>query len=124
MPVAVSQSVTFQPAESFRVMHPMIQIILVILVAGMTGVLSATIVYTINSLFFRRAGSRLETTFGIAGLIGVAMYLVANAVGSRGLAVFSIVLWGWVILPVVLIPVLILWNIGVWSWRKITAYKK
>ena len=110
--------------DSFAAMHPLIQIILVVLVAVMTGVLSATIVFYINSLLFRRAGSRLETTFAIAGLIGVAMYFVGNAVGSRWLEVFSIVLWGWVILPVVLIPVLILWNIGVWSWRKITAYKK
>jgi len=110
--------------DSFAAMHPLIQIILVVLVAGMTGVVSATIVYYINLLLFRRAGSRLETTFGIAGLVGVAMYFLGNAVGSRWLAAFSIVLWGWVILPVVLIPALILWNIGVWSWRKIMAPQK
>ena len=124
VPVAVSRSVSFQPAESFHVMHPLIQILLVVLVAGLTGVLSATIVYYINSLLFRRAGTRLETTFGIAGLVGVAMYFVGNAVGSRSLAAFSIAMWGWVILPVVLVPALILWNVGIWSYRKITAYKK
>jgi hypothetical protein len=105
-------------------MHSLIQIILVVLVAGTTGVVSATIVYYINSLLFRRAGSRLETTFGIAGLVGVAMYFVGNAIGIQWLAVFSIALWGWVVLPVVLIPAMILWNIGVWSWRKITLYRK
>ena len=108
----------------FASMHPLIQIPLVVLVAGMTGVLSATIVYYINSLLFRRAGSRLETTFGIAALVGLAMCSVGNAVGSRWLAAFSIVLWGWVIFPVVLIPAMILWNVGVWSWQKITAYMK
>src|SRR5258706_13793012 len=59
------------------------------------GAVSAAFVYLIARLFRRGHGTRLEVTFGVAGLVGLAMCGVGNVMGGRALVSGSVLVRGW-----------------------------
>src|SRR5688500_8698127 len=92
-------------------MHPALQYILACLGAGVIGLLSAAAVFSLACFLNRRAGARLETTFAFVGLVGLGMMFVGGALESRILSAASVLLWGWIVLPILLIPPLLLWRL-------------
>jgi hypothetical protein len=100
-------------------MHLVFQIILAFLGAGLVGGVSAAFVLLIAQVFGRGRvrGTRLEMTFGVAGLVGFALMLIGKMVGSRLLAAASALLVGWVVLPIFLLPIVMGWRLVVWCRR-------
>ncbi len=102
-------------------MHPVALYILVWLGGAVVGALSAAIVFGLWWLVSRRLRVRLEMMFGVCGLVGFAMMFAGRMIDSRGLSAASVALWGWVIVPVVAIPVLVLWRLAAWCRRRIAG---
>jgi len=63
-------------------------------------------VYAIWWLLSRCTGVRLEVVFVAAGLAGIGTTVVGNAMGERYVAAGGALLWGWLVIPVL---VLLLW---------------
>jgi hypothetical protein len=85
--------------------------------AGVIGVLSAAVVGLIAWLLPRRGGFRVEMTFGAAGLVGLAMMFGGTVLRSRALCAASVLLWGWLVLPILLIPLVLAWRLVGWCRR-------
>ena len=95
-------------------MHPVLQYILGFLGGGLIGAVPAAFVYLIARLFRRGHGTRLEVTFGVAALVGLAMCVVGDVMGSRALVSASVLLWGWLALLVVLFLIVMVWRVVAW----------
>jgi hypothetical protein len=95
-------------------MHPALQYTLAFLGAGLIGLASAAIVLSLGWLIDRRNGVKIETTLGIAGVVGLAMMIDGRTLGHRGLSLASLALCGWMILPFLAIPPLLLWRLVTW----------
>jgi uncharacterized membrane protein YjfL (UPF0719 family) len=87
---------------------------------GVFGAISAMVVWSVAWLLPRRGGLFVEMTFGVAGLVGLAMFFVGIALGSRALVDVSALLWGWIGLLIMLIPFVLVWRLFGW-FRRITA---
>ena len=59
--------------------------------------------------------------FAVCGLVGFGMMLVGNTINSRALSAASVALWGWVIVPVIVIPLLLLWRLFAWCRQRIAG---
>ena len=102
-------------------MHPVFLYILGWLGGATIGVLSAAIVFGLWWLLSRLVQVRLEMMFGLCGLVGVAMMFVGRAIDSRALLAASVALWGWVIIPIIVTAVLLLWRLFAWCRRRIAG---
>ena len=108
-------------ASRYPAMHPVLQYIIACVVVGVIGVLSACTVFALWWLLGRRTGMRLDLAFLLAAPIGFAGTLAGEALDIRLLAVAPALLWGWVVLPVLVLPPLLLWRLAAWCRRKIAA---
>jgi hypothetical protein len=102
-------------------MHPVLQYILACLVAGAIGVSSAAVVFALWWLLRRHAGIRLEMTFAFSRSIGFAVMWAGIAIDSRVLSAASIVLWGWMVLPILVTPPLLLSRVVTWCRLRIAS---
>ena len=102
-------------------MHPIVMYILGCLVAGLIGVVSAATVFGLWWLLSRRVQVRLEMMFAICGLVGFATMFVGKTIDSRALSAASVALWGWVVLPILVIPALLLWRLVAWCHQRIAG---
>ena len=102
-------------------MHPVIQYILGCLGAVVIGAASAAIVFSISWVLNRWTGMRIEMTFALAGLFGLALMFAGNMLGSRALSAASILLCGWIVLPILLIPPIMIWRFVAWCRRRLAA---
>jgi hypothetical protein len=102
-------------------MHPAVLYILGWLGGAAIGVLSAAIVFGIWWLLSRRIQVRLEMMFAVCGLVGFATMFVGKMIESRVLSAASVALLGWVIVPIIVIPVLLLWRLFAWCRQRIAG---
>ncbi len=102
-------------------MHPALLNILGWLGGVTIGVLSAATIVGLWWLLNRRFRVRLETVFGVCGLIGFVMMFAGRMSESRLLVGASVALWGWAIVPIVLIPLVLLWRFFSWCRQRIAG---
>ena len=100
-------------------MHPVLHYIVACAVVGLLGALSAATVFALWWLLGRRSGVRLDSAFPLAALIGFAGTVAGEVLDADVLAVASALLWGWVVLPVLVLPWLLLWRLAAWCRRKV-----
>src|SRR5262245_18717595 len=99
-------------------MHPVFLYILAYLGASVIGVISAATVFGIGWLFNRYAGTRIESAFLISGLIGLTLALTGQVLDNRILVAASMVFWGWVVIPILIIPPFVIWQLVSWLFRR------
>jgi hypothetical protein len=99
-------------------MHPVLQYLLGCLGAALIGFLSASFVVLIWWFLNRRASARLELVFSLAGLLGMLMTAAGEATGHGYIAAAGGLLWGWTVLPVLLLPTFFVWRLIVWCCRR------
>jgi hypothetical protein len=102
-------------------MHPALLYILGWLGGVVIGVLSAAIIVGVWWLLRRRYEVRLEMVFAVCGVVGFATMFVGKTLDSRALSAASVALWGWVIVPIVVIPVILLWRAIAWCRHRIAG---
>lgn len=102
-------------------MHPVLQYILGCLGALLIGSISAVFVVLVGRLVNRKGGTRLEIVFSLSAIAGFALFAVGRSIESRALSASSVLLWGWVVLPILLIPPILLWRLVGWLRRQIAG---
>lgn len=108
--------------SAYPTMYPALLLyILGCLVAGIIGVVSAAIVFGLWWLLSRRVHVRLEMMFLICGSVGLATMFVGKTIDSHALSAISVALWGWVVLPILAIPVFLLWRLVAWCRQRIAG---
>lgn len=95
-------------------MHPILLYLLVCLGSGVMGMISCAFLYTVNWLLTPRTGTSIETTFLIAGLLGVGLIATGRILDIPALAAAGGLLCSWIVLPVLVIPPLLIWQFIAW----------
>ena len=91
-----------------------------LMVAGVTlvGALSCGVVLLIDRLVNHPfSASRRERVFLNCSLAGLAVFGFGQWLELKVLAAASALLWGWLVLPMVLVPVFVIWTVAEWLWR-------
>jgi hypothetical protein len=102
-------------------MHPVLLYILAYLGASAIGVISAVTIFGICWLTNRFVETRIESAFLILGLIGLTLALTGQFLDNRLLVAASLVLWGWTVLPILILPPFLLWQLVAWLFRRTTT---
>jgi hypothetical protein len=100
-------------------MHATLFTISACLAVAAMGCGSAALVW-VACLWFRCAGTRRELMFGYAAIIGIGLLLVGKGFNIPVLSAGSVLLWGWLVLPVVLIPPVVAWQGLAWVLHRFT----
>jgi hypothetical protein len=82
------------------------------------GSLSAAFVVLIAWLLRRGGEMRLETALRWAGLVGLVLWGIGSRVDSLTLTAVSVLLWGWIMLPILLVPLVPAWRLLAWLERR------
>jgi hypothetical protein len=92
-------------------MDNLLMYILACLVASVLGVISVAAVFAIGWLLNRYLRAPIEATFAIAGLVGIMLGVTGQFLRYKALMVASLLLWGWMVIPTILLPLLLLWQL-------------
>jgi len=79
---------------------------------------SAGFVLLISKLV-SHSGYGREITFGLAGILGLVVLLAGEMAGSRLLVGVGLLMAGWVVLPVIAIPLIFLWRFLTWCSQRL-----